>query len=195
MSILADNIPFTMLSLPGAHDAATKGTSSGTTETQSRSIAELLTAGVRALDLRPYATNSTTADNMYIYHGSVNTNVRFKDALATVSSFLDSHPTETVFLLLHEEDDNNLDAWRTATLSCLNAQSSHIKPIDSNMTLDQCRGKMVIIARDNVGSTNLCGKCGWGSSFGDKTVFKGSDSNGQTPWTLVYQDEYDWDSN
>ena len=195
MSILADNIPFTMLSLPGAHDAATKGTSSGTTETQSCSIAELLTAGVRALDLRPYATNSTTADNMYIYHGSANTNVLFMDALATVSSFLDSHPTETVFLLLHEEDGNNLDAWRTATLSCLNAQSSHIKPIDSNMTLDQCRGKMVIIARDNVGSTNLCGKCGWGSSFGDKTVFKGSDSNGTTPWTLVYQDEYDWDSN
>ena len=195
MATIPGNIHFNFLTMPGAHDAATKGTGSGTTECQSMTIAELLNAGVRALDLRPYAKSGTTADNMYINHGSVETSYLFKTALAEVSSFLSNNPTETVFLLLHEEDGNNLDSWRNAVLSCLNTVKDRIKTIEGSMLLDECRGKMVILSRDNVGDTRLCGKCGWGSSFGDKTVFYGQDSNGQTGWTMVYQDEYEYDSN
>ena len=193
-STIPGNVPFTFLSLPGAHDAATKGMAANTTECQSLSIGELLASGVRSLDLRPYATSSTTADNMYIYHGSSRSNVLFKTALSDVVSFLSAHPSETVFILMHEEDDNSLDAWRSAVLACLQNVADHIKVIDNNMTLDDCRGKMVVISRDNVAATNLCGKCGWGSSFNPKTVFRGSDSNGTTPWTLYYQDEYAYSS-
>ena len=82
LSTIPGNVPFTFLSLPGAHDAATKGMAANTTECQSLSIGELLASGVRSLDLRPYATSSTTADNMYIYHGSLRSNVLFKTALS-----------------------------------------------------------------------------------------------------------------
>ena len=194
MATIPGNVPFTFLSLPGAHDAATKGMTANTTECQSLSISELLASGVRSLDLRPYATSSTTADNMYIYHGSSRSNVLFKTALSDIVSFLSAHPSETVFILMHEEDDNNLNTWRNAVLACLQNVANYIKVIDTNMMLDDCRGKMVIISRDNVAATDLCGKCGWGSSFNPKTVFKGSDSNGTTPWTLYYQDEYTYSS-
>lgn len=190
MATMPGNVAFTALTLPGSHDSATKGCSKNFTETQSLTIAEQLAVGVRSLDLRPRATGSTTADNMYIYHGSEKTQVLFKDALADVVSFLEQNPSESVFLLLHEEDENNLDAWRNAVMTCLNNVKDYIKVIDGNMSLDECRGKMVIISRDNVGATDLCGKCGWGSSFNDKTVYKGSDTGAATPWVLMYQDEY-----
>lgn len=194
MASIPGNTYFNHITLPGAHDAATKGCIQGTTETQSLSIADQLKAGVRALDLRPYASDNTTADNMYIYHGSAKTSYLFRTALDEIVSYLKANPTETVFVLIHEEDDKNRESWRSAILTCLTNVKAYIKSPTSNMTLKDCRGKMVIISRDNVGSTTLCGKCGWGSSFNDKTVFQGQDGGSTTGWTLVYQDEYEYKS-
>lgn len=194
MASIPGNTYFNHITLPGAHDAATKGCIQGTTETQSLSIADQLKAGVRALDLRPYASDNTTADNMYINHGSAKTSYLFRTALDEIVSYLKANPTETVFVLIHEEDDKNRESWRSAVLTCLTNVKAYIKSPTSNMTLKDCRGKMVIISRDNVGSTTLCGKCGWGSSFNDKTVFQGQDGGSTTGWTLVYQDEYEYKS-
>lgn len=191
MATIPGNIYFTHLTLPGAHDAATSTISSEYSKCQSMNIADLLRAGVRALDLRPKGVSGVTADNMKIYHGISNTNVLFKTALSDVVSFLKEYPTETVFILIHDEAGNASTAWKNAVLTCIENVRDYVKVIDNNMLLDDCRGKMVIISRDNVGNTTLLGKCGWGSSFNDKTVFYGSDTNSKTPWTLVYQDEYE----
>lgn len=191
MATIPGDIHFNYLTLPGAHDAATSSVSYEKSKCQSMDISNLLKAGVRSLDLRPKGVSNVTADNMMIYHGITNTNVLFKDALNSVVSFLKEYPTETVFILIHDEAEKTSTAWQKAVLTCIENVQDYVKVIDNNMLLDDCRGKMVIISRDNVGTSNLLGKCGWGSSFNNKTVFYGSDSNSKTPWTLVYQDEYD----
>lgn len=193
MATVPGDIHFTFLSIPGAHDAATSGCTSMTTWTkcQSKTIPQLLAAGVRSLDLRPYGGSGITLDKMYINHGNYSTNVLFKTALTDVRDYLSANPTETVFILLHDEKGDNAADWKKAVLEGLNLVKDYVKVIDNNMTLDDCRGKMVVITRDNVGSSTLLGKCGWGGSFGDKTVFYGQDSGDVTPWTLVYQDNYE----
>ena len=192
MATVPGDIHFNYLSIPGAHDAATSSCTQMTsyTKCQSKNITELLNAGVRSLDLRPYGTSSSTADNMYIYHGSYSTNVLFKTALADVVSYLSANPTETIFIIIHDESGNTTSAWQSAVLTCLQNVSDYVKVIDSNMTLDDCRGKMVVLSRDNVGASTLLGKCGWGSSYNAKTVFYGTDTNSTTPWTVYYQDNY-----
>lgn len=193
MSTIPGNTYFNMISIPGAHDAATKGCTINTTETQAFTIEQLLNQGVRAFDFRPSADkDNTTLDNMYIYHGIEKTKVLFKDAMHTVTTFLKNNPTETAFVIFREEDEKDRDAWRNAILQCLENEKEYIATIKSNLTLKECRGKMVVISRENVAYTDLCGKCGWGSSFGDKTVFYGRDNNGTTGWTLMYQDEYEY---
>lgn len=190
LATIPGDIHFNYLTLPCAHDAATSGvTSLG--KCQSLTIEKLLQSGVKGLDLRPNGKSGVTADNMTIYHGVLNTNIKFKDALATVKKYLTDNPSETIFILVHDENGNASDAWKSAVLTCVEQVQDYVKVIDGNMLLDDCRGKMVIVARDNVGNTNLLGKCGWGSSFNDKTLFYGSDGNGTTPWTLLYQDNYE----
>lgn len=200
MATVPGNTYFTMLTLPGAHDAATATVTSSTNQArcQQYTIAEQLAMGVRALDLRPYVRDeNTAADNIPIYHGSVNTNVKLHEVLSDITEFLDHNPTETVFLLMHDEKGDN--KWNTPVSACLSSVSKYIAaiPTSGNLTLNNAHGRMVIIARDNLAGASALGvgKCGWGSSFGDKTVFRGSDSGSPTVWTLMYQDEYEYASN
>ena len=190
MATVPGDIHFNYLSIPGAHDAATSSCSSAWAKCQSKDISALLNAGVRSLDLRPNGSSSSTAENLTIYHGITSTGVLFKTALANVVSYLTSNPTETVFIIIHDESGNTTSAWQNAVLACLQNVSDYVKVIDSNMTLDDCRGKMVVLSRDNVGASSLLGKCGWGSSYNAKTVFYGTDTNSTTPWTVYYQDNY-----
>lgn len=199
MATVPGNTHFTMLTLPGAHDAATSTVTTSTNQAkcQQYSIAEQLAMGVRALDLRPYVTNASAAyNNIPIYHGSINANIKLHEVLASITDFLDKNPTESVFLLMHDEKGDN--KWDGPVSACLNTVSAYIAaiPTSGSLTLNDARGKMVIIARDNLpGAAALgVGKCGWGSSFGDKTVFRGTDTGAQTAWTLMYQDEYEYKS-
>ena len=190
MATVPGDIHFNYLSIPGAHDAATSSCSSALAKCQSKDISALLNAGVRSLDLRPNGSSSSTAENLTIYHGITSTGVLFKTALANVVSYLTSNPTETVFIIIHDESGNTTSAWQNAVLACLQNVSDYVKVIDNNMTLDDCRGKMVVLSRDNVSASTLLGKCGWGSSYNPKTVFYGTDTNSTTPWTVYYQDNY-----
>ena len=113
--------------------------------------------------------------------------------------------TETLFVLIHEEDTRLIGigsgphqtTWATRVWNCLNGFTDCIARYGWKGNLNPCRGKMVVIFRDNYtdgeGNSDLgCGKVGWGSSFNDKSIMTG---NGSTTanGTLRYQDEYDTD--
>lgn len=195
MAMIPGNVKFNHLSLPGAHDAATSGctgTFAYAAKCQEYDIANLLTRGCRALDLRPYYDSSS----LEIYHGSYSTGVTLANALDAVKTFLTNNPTETVFILLAQEggSDGNTN-WQNRVWSCLNGYTDVIASYGWQGNLNPCRGKMVVIFRntytggDNNGDLG-CGKVGWGSSFNDKTIMTGNGS-GTGRGTLRYQDEYE----
>lgn len=151
MATIPGNVNFSMLSTPGAHNAATSSVSgifSSYAICQSETIQGLLDNGVRAFDLRPqYKSSSTiTADNLTIYHGTYSTNVLYKDAIATITSFLDTHPSEAISIIMTKESASGTD--QTSTLievvtAIHNNYSSYFKEIDhSYYTLDDFRGKI-----------------------------------------------------
>ena len=152
--------------------------------------------GCRAFDLRPGYDDS----NLNIYHSNGNTNVTLSAALTAIKDFLIANPTETVFILIHEEYTSLIGSashstiWATRVWNCVNGFSDYIASYGWKGNLNPCRGKMVVIFRDNYtdgdGTTDLgCGKVGWGSSFSDKSIMTGIGSN-TANGTLRYQDEY-----
>ena len=196
MGTIPGNVRFSLLSIPGTHDAATSSTDIAA-KTQSLTIAQQLEAGVRALDLRPGFTSST----LEIYHGVVPTRVTLSNALNDVKSFLMNHSTETVFVLIHEEDNSWISNphstdWSNRVWSCLNNYTDIIASAGWKSALNACRGKMVVIFRDEYtdGTNNGdlgCGKVGWGSDWNEKTIMNGAGSKTNSGYSLLYQDIFE----
>ena len=152
MATIPGNVNFSMLSTPGAHNAATSSCSSAA-KCQSETIEGLLNNGVRAFDIRPGYTYSTaiTVDNLYIYHGMVNTNVLYKDAVKAMVDFLQAHPSEAISVIMVKEDGTPLfSSWTDYTNEMCNAineihstYTDYLKILDhSYYTLDDFRGKI-----------------------------------------------------
>lgn len=152
MSTLPGNVYFSMISTPGAHNAATSSCGSAA-KCQSETIEGLLNNGVRAFDIRPGYTYSTaiTVDNLYIYHGMVNTNVLYKDAVKAMADFLQAHPSEAISVIMVKEDGTPLfSSWTDYTTEMCNAineihstYTDYLKILDhSYYTLDDFRGKI-----------------------------------------------------
>ena len=152
MATIPGNVNFSMLSTPGSHNSATSNCSSAA-KCQNETIAQQLANGVRAFDLRPgYTYSSTiTVNNLYIYHGMVNTNVLYKDAIKDMVEFLQAHPTEAISVIMVKEDGTPLlSSWTDYTTEMCNAideihstYTDNIKLLDhSYYTLDDFRGKI-----------------------------------------------------
>ncbi|MBR1466014.1 MAG: phosphatidylinositol-specific phospholipase C domain-containing protein [Bacteroidaceae bacterium] len=201
MAMVPGNVKFNHLSLPGTHDAATKGCTDWTAYTicQDYTILEQLQKGCRAFDLRPHTSQNNSGDPV-IYHGNYSTNTTLGQALDDITSFLDDNPTETAFVLIHEEEASSHSTdWANRVWTIVSNHSSHIARYGWNGNLNPCRGKMVVIFRDNyTDGTNTgdlgCGKVGWGSSFDAKPIMTGNGSGTKSGQTLYYQDEYDTSS-
>lgn len=152
MAMVPGTTYFSMLSTPGSHDSATSNCTSAA-KCQSETIAQQLENGVRAFDIRPtYKYSSTiTKDNLYIFHGMVNTNVLYKDAIKTMVDFLQANPTEALSVIMVKEDGTPiLSSWTDYTTEMCNAISEihtqytdNIKLLDhSYYTLNDYRGKI-----------------------------------------------------
>lgn len=197
MATIPSNTHFNLISLPGAHNAATatvSGLGSGLAKCQYYGLNDLLSKGVRAFDIRPGVNSS----NLTIYHGGYSCEMTFAQALSTFNTWLDANPTETVFVLVKPEKSsltgtaNANDAWKSGVGAALFDVEDHIAMIGGTKMLNDVKGKMVVIAAENTTAAagNIgVGRVGWGGSYQDKTVIKGLDGNGDFGWTLVYQDE------
>ena len=152
MAMIPGSTYFSMLSTPGSHDSATSACSSAA-KCQSETISQQLENGVRAFDLRPTYkySKAITKDNLYIFHGMVNTNVLYKDAIKAMVDFLKENPTETLSVIMVKEDGTPLlTSWTDYTTEMCNAideihnqYTDNIKLLDhSYYTLNDYRGKI-----------------------------------------------------
>lgn len=181
MSTIPNTTSLRALTIPGAHDAATKNCGSAS-QCQSLSITELLNAGVRALDIRPRYTGDSSSDitlnNLEIYHGISATGVLFKDAIDDIDNFLAANPTETVFINLQKENSGGTDyssTWRSSVRTCLNNHKSRVlQQLSSSTTLSSCRGKMVVISHNPYGNEGVYNDIVYGAlteNWGDDESF------------------------
>ena len=176
---LNGNIYISQMSLPGAHDAATKGISIG--ECQTLNLEGLWDAGVRVFDLRP-----TDANNCPIYHGSLSTGINLTQALTTITGRLATYPNEFAIVLMRNENDNgSTDNWKSRVTAIMNNFSSYVIPFNNNLRYQDVRGKVVVLSRDYFADGYTIG--GWG---GDATIYEVF-PNGDDAFRFHVQDYYE----
>lgn len=148
MASLPGRAPLCSLSIPGTHDAGTKGFS-WNAECQRYSIKDQLSLGVRAFDLRPGVNGS----NLVIYHGtSTHGSESLNSIFDTYDSFLEAHPGEFLFIFLKNEIKGN--NWAEKIKQVLDAHSPRLLELNPYLTVEQMRGKMLVLSRDSWGDSN-----------------------------------------
>ncbi len=140
MTGLNDNIYISQMSLPGAHDAATKSLSIG--KCQDKDIAGLWDAGVRVFDLRP----TDSGNDCTINHGSLATNTTLRAALTTITGRLNTYGSDFAIVLMRKEDGG--DSWASKVASVINSFSDYVIPFSPSLRLRDVRGKVIILSRD-----------------------------------------------
>jgi len=171
MATIPGSTYFSFVSTPGAHNAATSsvtGVTSSYAKCQSENIADLLANGVRGFDLRPNYNNSSniTKDNLYLCHGSYNTNVKYVDAMQTLVNFVKNNPSEAISVVMVKEagsgsSDRSNDMWSVIN-ACHSEHTAYMKLLDhSYYTLDDFRGKICYINRTGTDCTNTTHITNW----------------------------------
>ena len=135
------------LSIPGTHDSGTKGFS-WNAECQRYSIKDQLSLGVRAFDLRPGVDGS----KLVIYHSDmVHGSETLNSIFDTYESFLAAHPGE--FLILFLRNENGDGNWAGLMKQVLDAHAGRLLELNPYLTVEQMRGKMLVLSRDSWGDS------------------------------------------
>lgn len=194
MSCIPQNVFYTMLSVPGSHDAATSTVKLFTfsSETQNKTIAEQLELGVRALDLRPSAT-----DNLEIKHGSTGTGVTLAQAIESMRSYLEKNPTEFIYATIHLEgstDDNKTKKWSNNVYKLVKAAVDGgyaLGALSKGAKLADYKGKIIFIYRDDLTGDNQiynAAKVAWNDNIARTVKVRDTNGNEINDFLISYQD-------
>ncbi len=149
-----DTTLLSALSVPGTHDSGARfEPAPGIARTQTLTIAEQLDAGVRYLDIRCRHFE----DAFLIYHGSIDQNQSYDEVLATLTTFLAEHPTETIIASVKEESlpQNNTRTFAQTFDSYLDQNPNLWYLGDRIPELGEVRGKIVLLRRFDTPRTTL----------------------------------------
>lgn len=193
------------MSIPGSHDAAT-GENMATfvgvlfAQTQEQTLQMQWNLGVRAFDLRPalYDKNETYVwkhdYELWLYHGLCRIAVSWATAMNTIKANLASHPGEFAIVLFRHEDEstlykntdtNDFDSYMTAWV---NANKDWIVNWRPDITIDECRGKLILVSRFG-GSWEYGCFTGWShDAAGTTTTVRNASSS--ITGTMYVQDYY-----
>jgi 1-phosphatidylinositol phosphodiesterase len=167
MADLADARSLAELSIPGTHDSgALHEPYPGSAQAQRIAIADQLVAGVRYLDLRCRHYQ----DAFYIYHGPVDQDQTFDEVLATMATFLDEHPGETVIVSVKEEaaPQSNTRSFEATFASYVAQAPDRWHLGDTLPRLGDVRGRLVLLRRFAASAAPLGID---GSGWADNTTF------------------------
>lgn len=157
---LRDDVFVHQLSIPGTHDAGTgEGFESSFFDsfarTQDVTMREQWDSGIRAFDLRPTAVQTATGERyLKIYHGIVETKIRFDEALRLLCKQVKDNPGEFAIIIMRHETDgeksNVGDLWEVLMDSCLNAEEfkGQLVQFRHNLKVGDMRGKVLVLSRD-----------------------------------------------
>lgn len=164
---LDDDIYVSQLSIPGAHDAATKNCGLSSGQCQDLSITQQLEMGIRFFDLRPVGSSSLGGlgdggDELNIYHGSVSCNITLQAIFDEFNTFLDNNPGEFIITLMRWEEESLQLYGETRFNEDMNKfvatekYTKHALPLDlvkHDVTVGEMRGKILNIMRPNQGTS------------------------------------------
>ncbi len=151
---LDDNIYVQQLSIPGTHDAAAYSSTLDLGRTQGLTLEEQWNSGIRAFDLRP--AWRILQNEFWIYHGVTATDISLTDALNLFEEKLEANPGEFVFVQLRHESEGggwigkNTNNWSSRLSGVLSGYD--IVEWSPNLTIGECRGKMIVLTRDEYSS-------------------------------------------
>lgn len=200
MACVPQNIHLHMLSIPGSHDAATSSVTllPSSSKTQNVTIAEQLSLGVRAFDLRPSASS-----DLEIKHGSAGTGVTLAQAVEAMHTYLTSNPSECIFATLHLElptsgsvSDTEKANWSDNVHNIVKGAVDGgyaLEALTSATRFTACRGKIVFIYRDDLTGSNTtynAAKVAWNDNIARTVLLRGTNGNEQTDFLVSYQDIY-----
>ncbi len=201
---LDDKIYVQQLSIPGTHDSGTKDVESLLSfkgNTQSFTIKEQWDMGIRAFDFRT-AYNSDE-NKMWLWHGFTATTESLESALSTISSALEIDKGEFAIIQFRHEDETfpvfgqksagltqkNTDEskWKSEMYSVLKTFDNKIIQWKPELTIGECRGKIIILTRNEYDNRVKGGLiANWPqNTYGEASIT----SNGKTATYLV-QDFY-----
>lgn len=149
MSTLDDATPLNLLSIPGTHASAGWEHDFLRYYSQALPIRQQLDGGIRFLDLgvRGDGDDVRVSDNGKAF-------MRLQDAVVEVGAFLADHPSETVFVHLHQDDTINSNGRDLPNLVNQFAQEfAFISPAEGlkiNAPLGSVRGKIVWLREPGV---------------------------------------------
>lgn len=206
ITALDGNIYVSQMSIPGAHDAATgedMATGFGTifASTQEQKLQTQWDLGVRAFDLRPalYDKNEellwgTKEYELWLYHGVARVTVSWAEAMTKIKDNLKANPGEFAIVLFRHEDEGALykntdtNDFNTFMTNWINANSSLIVDWKPDLTIDDCRGKIILISRFS-GSWSYGCFTGWNhEETGATTTLTNADKSKIA--TMYVQDYY-----
>ena len=156
MARLPSSTSIAQLSVPGTHDSMARDGNIWV-YTQSLSLIIQLMVGVRFFDIRCRHFN----DGLPIHHGAFYQNANFDDVLRTTINFLNSYPSETIFMRVKEEYDasGNTRSFSQQVQISLDKYPGRFWTLNSVPTLGECRGKIVILDNFDYGAMGIY----WGS--------------------------------
>lgn len=200
MADVPDATALNRLSLPGAHDCATGNGFSGLSalvgasmgKTQDKTLAEQWDCGIRVFDLRPHLDGNTLRN----YHGVLATKLLFDEALASICEKLAAHPTECAIVIFQEEEgsESTHATWAQKVSEVLHSDALAPFVVDyrSTLTLGDLRGKLLILARNDYGTTPVGAYLsGWSFSADISSQTAGSVKGPTSTGSFRVQDFYD----
>lgn len=196
---LDGSIYVSQMSIPGSHDAATGENMASFigdlfAQTQEQTLQTQWNLGIRAFDLRPAIYKRGSTNELWLYHGVTRVSISWATAMNTIKANLTDHPGEFAIVLFRHEDestlykntnttdfDNYMKAW-------VNANKSWIVDWRPDITIDECRGKLILISRFN-GSWDYGCFTGWSHDAAGTTTTVRNASNSKKG-TMYVQDYY-----
>lgn len=190
MKSLQDTLPLCKISIPGTHDS---GSVRGgrMLETQSTDIHAQLELGIRAFDIRLQEKDG----KLGVFHSHAFQNKYWEeDVLPAFISFLQAHPSETLVVSLKKEggDMKGYASLLSVSLSAPVNQRYFISDFSPELTLKDCRGKILFLHRDHAMDNYPGAACiGWDDNSSCLLTLRNKDGK---EGIALLQDEYQYKS-
>lgn len=157
MGLLNGQYTLDRYTIPGTHDSGTEKLAAGASHTQNFGIGRQLEDGIRFLDIRldrkcpdypPVPPSTPDRDELVVKHSCDDCDLSFVQVLDTCKAFLAAHPGETILMLVNKSGCVS-DTIAAKFMQYLQrpAYAKLFYLADTMPTLDQVRGKIVLLRR------------------------------------------------
>lgn len=190
MKNLNDSLPLCKISIPGSHDSGACRNGGVFIKTQDIDIATQLKEGIRFFDIRLQAMPDS---KLGVYHGLFFQDIYWEENVLTdFLTFLQSHPSETLIVSLKKENGELAD-YAELVSSVLNKQEYQpyfISNFRSDLTLGDCRGKILFMHRDHALDNYPGAECfDWADNATCMLTLRGKDG---AEGKVTVEDEYQY---